>query len=290
MNPNAPPDLTHLDQLASVLGQVCSEVTRCVGVAGVDPDCEVVRRLCQHWPDTFTVSSADLLLDRIEQDIPEALLLYQTLDDAPGIAVLEMLRRAYPQLPILFVATNGSEQLAIRAWKMSADAYLMLPLDPSTICETTKTAIAKRKREIELSEYIDTARAQSPFAVLDIYLISFDGRLLLHHRNRASTAIDEDVLGGMLTVLESFIEDSFKTTPGQLQAIDYRSIKLLFEAGSTFYLVVIGEGDLIEPVRKRMAEVRRRIEERYCERIKNWSGDMTHFRELETELSPLVES
>jgi hypothetical protein len=73
----------------------------------------------------------------------------------------------------------------------------------------------------------------------------------------------------------------------ELRDIDYGQFKILIEEGNEFFLVVVGKGDAVEPVRVRMSEIVDSISGKYGEVISHWSGDIEEFEGVEEEFEGL---
>lgn len=280
-----------LKQLKEALSNACTDLSyRILFACPIEPDNVLVinqLQLCGFEVDHVT--SGARALERLESTAAELLVIDQKVDDMDGIELLERIREIMPGLPVIFMTSNGSEALALQAWKLSADEYITKPIDLAKFPEMIERTIYARKQSLEVQECRESEPGLKAFTICDIYIIGVDGRLIVHHSRGQVSPVDEDVFGGMLTVLRGFITDLFRGKTGQLKTIDYQSVKILLENGPNFFLVVVGYGEIIGPVRAKMASVTQRITERYGEIIEDWSGELSYFKDIEQELAALIE-
>ena len=64
------------------------------------------------------------------------------LPDVSGLAVLEELRRRWPQLPVLIITAHGNLDNAVAAKKLGAAGYLVKPLDLTEVQETLRQLLS----------------------------------------------------------------------------------------------------------------------------------------------------
>ena len=74
-------------------------------------------------------------------------------------------------------------------------------------------------------------------------MIYKDGRLL-KNASAVEVKTDTDIMSGMLTAINDFVQDSFNTE-GDLGSIDYGNNKIILQRGNNSYLaaVIYGETD-----------------------------------------------
>jgi len=103
------------------------------------------------------------------------------------------------------------------------------------------------------------------------------GGTLLHHVGRSmrsSEDVDEDSLGGMLTVLQAFVKDSFRYGANRkLSKLEFGDYKILIETGRDIFVAVASErelGEMSGKLRKTVDE----IEAKYGAALANFRGRM----------------
>ena len=67
-------------------------------------------------------------LQGLEKDLPDLVLLDVAMPGRDGIVVLEELRRAWPDLPVVMMSGHGTIETAVRATKLGAYDFLEKPL------------------------------------------------------------------------------------------------------------------------------------------------------------------
>ncbi len=109
----------------------------------------------------------------------------------------------------------------------------------------------------------------------DVFLISRNGILLSHLTPTPPAGKDEDVLSGMLTAVQDFVQDAF--TYGEhreLHQLEFGDYHVLIERGKSVYLAVVYQGRDSGLIRKRVRAVLDRIESSYGDVFTRWEGDM----------------
>ena len=127
-----------------------------------------------------------------------------------------------------------------------------------------------------------------PFKISGMYLLNADGIVIFHKDITFHKEFDADIFGSMFTAIKMFIEGSLNSNT-ELRNIDYGQFKILIEQGNDFFLVVVGKGTDIEPVRESMCRVIEEINERYGETIADWSGDVEVFKGIESKFQILTD-
>ncbi len=73
-------------------------------------------------------ADGDEALRALGKDSPELVLLDIAMPGRDGIQVLEQLRRAWPDLPVVMMSGHGTVETAVRATKLGAYDFLEKPL------------------------------------------------------------------------------------------------------------------------------------------------------------------
>jgi hypothetical protein len=123
--------------------------------------------------------------------------------------------------------------------------------------------------------------------VEEIFLLDRSGELIRHVTRRLRPDFDEDILGGMLSAVQSFVRDSFREE-GELNEIGYGKMRILFESGGQLVLaVVLSHGSSLR-VRGKMREVIVGIEDAFAKVLESWDGTPNRFQGVDLYLRGLV--
>ncbi len=132
-----------------------------------------------------------------------------------------------------------------------------------------------------------------PFRVVEAFIIHRESGLLLEHRSNdlapvAETDVedDSDLVSGMLTAIRDFAQDAFgRGQEGQLDEIQYGTLRILIEVAQHAYLAVVVEG--IEPAgfRARMRDQIIGFENRFSAALIHYDGDAAQFSATGTGLA-----
>lgn len=153
-----------------------------------------------------------------------------------------------------------------------------------------------RRLQARLAGVPETAlvlRDALPFRVVEAFIIHRESGLLLEHRSNDLAPVAEpdsednsDLVSGMLTAIRDFAQDAFgRGQEGQLDEIQYGTLRILIEATQHAYLAVVVEG--IEPAGFR-ALLREQIiafENRFSEALVHYNGDAAQFSAAGTGLA-----
>jgi hypothetical protein len=123
----------------------------------------------------------------------------------------------------------------------------------------------------------------------DIFLIDSNGILINHATRRARPNIDNDMLAGMLTAVQTFITDSFKYSDDTtaLKSLEFGNKELMIERGKYSYLAIIHAGEFSEAAEENIKEWLDGFEKRYAYVLKDWLGDTNALDGLDEEFAVL---
>jgi len=110
------------------------------------------------------------------------------------------------------------------------------------------------------------------FAIDDIFLISKDGRLMLHNTRRMRADRDEDILSAMLTAILTFLRDFDPEESGGLRRFDIGGKMALLERGAHVYLAAVYSGRVPRWAGKDLRRFMSNLETRFGETFARWSG------------------
>ncbi|MHC1680176.1 MAG: PKD domain-containing protein [Methanomassiliicoccales archaeon] len=122
----------------------------------------------------------------------------------------------------------------------------------------------------------------------EVFVLYHDGTLLAHQTRRLKPGMDDEILGGMLIALQSFVRDSFKDENSTvLRRMDFGERKLLVERKDDFFMAVMLSGKRAGNAATRMMKVLNSIEKSYAPVLKEWDGDLEKVRGIRDETKPM---
>lgn len=111
------------------------------------------------------------------------------------------------------------------------------------------------------------------FAIDDLFVISKDGRLLMHNTRRMRADRDEDIFSGMLTAILSFLRDSDREENGDLHRFQIGGKTTLLERGAHAYLVAVYSGRVPPWAGKDLSRFMQNLESTFGSALVRWTGD-----------------
>lgn len=111
------------------------------------------------------------------------------------------------------------------------------------------------------------------FAIDDVFLISKEGRLMMHNTRRMRADRDEDILSAMLTAILSFLTDFDREENGDLRRFELGGKTALLERGRNAYLAAVYSGRVPRWAGKDLRRFMDDLERRFGEVFARWSGD-----------------
>lgn len=126
------------------------------------------------------------------------------------------------------------------------------------------------------------------FAIDDVFLISKDGRLMMHNTRRMRADRDEDILSGMLTAILAFLKDSDPEENGDLKRFEVGGKTTLLERGAHAYLAAVYSGRVPRWAGKDLRRFMTGLEANFGEVFARWSGDPEDLQGLKDFTSHFV--
>ncbi|MFQ6012535.1 MAG: DUF5915 domain-containing protein [Thermoplasmata archaeon] len=137
--------------------------------------------------------------------------------------------------------------------------------------------------EVYLTEAASVdASPSGTYLVEDAFLVHTDGRLISHQTRKIEDEIDEDVFSGMLTVVQDFVKDSFRTrTRVGLRRLEFGDSRILIERGPNVYLAAVLLGEEPDLLSLYMVELINEIERKFGDKLDKWSGMLSELEGIE---------
>ncbi len=104
----------------------------------VDDDIQIADLLSQHLLprlgyETLVAHDGQTALELVKTHRPDLMLLDLRLPDTTGLEVLRQLAKKDRSVPTILFTAYGSEQVAVDAFRLGVQDYLIKPLDPETL-------------------------------------------------------------------------------------------------------------------------------------------------------------
>jgi len=124
------------------------------------------------------------------------------------------------------------------------------------------------------------------YKVEELYLIYKDGRLV-KNLSDVEVKTDSDIMSGMLTAINDFVQDSFNTE-GDLGSIDYGNNKIILQRGKDSYLAAVVYGEVDKFFKGKMINAVRNIEN-VNPAMGQWNGDADTIMHTAHYLQPIID-
>lgn len=126
----------------------------------------------------------------------------------------------------------------------------------------------------------------------DAYVIYGSGKLIDHVTKHDSLKVDEDIFSAMLTAIKDYAEGSLTQRGAQarLRILEFGKKRILIERGRFIYLAVVYTGTETKKDLDVLKDVLERIEDKYQNDLKDWSGSLEELEGLEEEVKEIFGS
>lgn len=144
-----------------------------------------------------------------------------------------------------------------------------------------------RKEDI-LDENVNVIESKpvAKYKLEELYLIYSDGRLVSHVSD-VENEIDSDIMSGMLTAINDFVQDSFSSQE-DLGSIDYGQNKIVLQRGANYYLAAVVYGETDNFFKGKLANIIRALSIQFPH-LKEWDGDASQNEPIDAILKPLMD-
>ncbi len=123
----------------------------------------------------------------------------------------------------------------------------------------------------------------------EVFLMHKDGRLIKHFTRRLKPDIDQDILSGMLTAVQSFIKDSFRGETGDLDHMKFGRFQILVGHGRFITVAAVTMGDEVAPFRPQIVKAIDHMEKDYEILLRDWDGDAEQLNVLGRYVLDLID-
>jgi len=78
--------------------------------------------------EVITAFNASQAIKKVNEELPDLVLLDIWLPDIDGLTVLKEIKKQYPQLPVVMISGHGNVETAVKAMKLGAYDFIEKPL------------------------------------------------------------------------------------------------------------------------------------------------------------------
>jgi hypothetical protein len=135
---------------------------------------------------------------------------------------------------------------------------------------------------------VAAAKKDSVSTIDDVFLLYRDGVLIKHETRRLKPDIDTDILSGMLTAVQQFVKDSFRSEEGELDELTFGQMHILIGRGKWVILAAMIQGEGTDAMMEQVKRCVGDMEEHAWDQLDGWDGDMVLARALSPYIKKLV--
>jgi len=129
-----------------------------------------------------------------------------------------------------------------------------------------------------------------PFKIKELFMIYNDGRLICHATLKVGGTVDSQMVSSMLTAIQDFISDSFKTGEEEsLENIKYGKIYLFIQRCEHIYLAAVVDGNAPDSFSSELNKLVHEIEDDYRSLLKDWNGDTTKLSPAKADMEKFIQ-
>jgi|GEM_PF-4553481 len=148
--------------------------------------------------------------------------------------------------------------------------------------------VMRRRRAPAQPPARPAAVAKTPTTIDDVFLLYRDGILIKHETRRLKPDIDTDILSGMLTAVQQFVKDSFRTEEGELDELTFGGIHILIGRGKWLILAAMVTGDDTSTMSAQIKRCVVDMEDHHWDQLEDWDGDMVLAKVLAPYIKKLI--
>lgn len=229
---------------------------------------------------------AEALKQRGEQDDSIADVLAPTIDQAIASSIDQDPKKLAESLyPIMGPAIRKSISETLQQMLETFNQLLEQSLSPKSL----RWRFEAWRTGVSYSQYVLLNTLD--YHVEQVFLVHRETSLLLQHvvANNAQ-AKDPDMVTGMLSAIQDFIEDSFSTSEGDvLDTLRLGELNVLIQRGPLAVLAAVVRGPIPETLRKDMMQTLENLHSEKRQALIDYSGDASEFEALQGDLQTLLE-
>lgn len=127
--------------------------------------------------------------------------------------------------------------------------------------------------------------------IREAFLINEAGLVVSYASQVGANVLNEDIVGGMLAAVESFVKDAFndgESSPRGLETLVYGNTRILIEHGKLVFLVAVFSGAEPEGMREDLRKIVKKIENKYFDVLTKWDGNLDKVKEIVKIIQSLI--
>lgn len=153
--------------------------------------------------------------------------------------------------------------------------------------------VMMRRRSVAAASKPALAPAAAPkrsteTTIDDVFLLYRDGLLIKHETRRLKPDIDTDILSGMLTAVQQFVKDSFRSEEGDLDELTFGQMHILIGRGKWVILAAMIQGDGTDAMMEQVKRCVQDVEDHQWDQLDGWDGDMVIAKVLSPYVKKLI--
>jgi DNA-binding NtrC family response regulator len=107
-------------------------------------------------------------LQRVQDDVPDVMVLDLKMPGIDGMEVLRRVRKAYPMVQVIILTGHGSDKDEEEARRLGAFAYLQKPVDMERLIKTMRAAYKKKVEDTMVAAtFAEAGEFQTARDILD---------------------------------------------------------------------------------------------------------------------------
>jgi len=113
----------------------------------------ISQRMQRRGQESDIALNGEQALSRIEQEVPDVVLLDLKMPGIDGMEVLRQIKKAYPEVQVIILTGHGSEKIEKEVRTLGAFEYLQKPTKIDTIMEKIKLAFKEKTERFRNGSY-----------------------------------------------------------------------------------------------------------------------------------------
>ena len=113
----------------------------------------ISQRMQRRGQESDIALNGEQALSRIEQEVPDVVLLDLKMPGIDGMEVLRQIKKAYPEVQVIIMTGHGSERIEKEVRTLGAFEYLQKPTKIDTIMEKIKLAFKEKTERFRNGSY-----------------------------------------------------------------------------------------------------------------------------------------
>ena len=187
--------------------------------------------------EPLTAKDGDTGLRTAQQKVPDLIIMDMRMPGMTGIQVLEALHEAGNEIPVIMMTLHGSEDLAVRAFRLGVKDYVIKPFDIEEMLmaiDKALTEVRLRRERDALTLTLDAVLTNTRYGILLVEDGEAESVILANLAVREACRMDDDVTGQPLTealrdeILADVFQrakDSAETAHAEIPLPDERTLK-----------------------------------------------------------------